>query len=240
MSGDEVRSVRGIASAAQTAILLVGLVAVQFLGARLGVWLFQAAGVAPTSGAPFLLATLGVPSALGLAWVWFMAVWGEPAGWGALGLVPLPPQWRQTAVLAAFGCFVLGVVVAALTAPLFGPPKGPPAPIRPGEVAPTAGFVLAFMLTGVALAPLLEEIVFRGLLYAGLRRWLGLWPAAAIAAVAHAAVHFDAGAMAPLIAIFIVLAWLYERSGSLWAAVIAHGGHNLISMGVGLATAPSA
>src|SRR5690606_15405336 len=127
---------------------------------------------------------------------------------------------------------VLGVVVAALAAPLFGAPKGPPAPIRPGSTAVTPGLIAAFVLTGVVLAPLLEEIVFRGVLFAALRPRFGLWPAAAVAAAAHAVVHFDVGAIAPLFAIFLALAWLYERSGSLWAAVIAHGGHNLISMTV--------
>lgn len=237
MRGGGTASVHGLASGGQAALLLAGLVAVQFLGARFGIWLFQAAGVAPHAGAAFLLATLGVPSALGLAWVWFMAVWREPGGWAALGLVRLPRSWRAPAVLAGFGCYVLGVVVAALSTPLFGAPEGPPAPIRPGDVDATAGFIVAFVLTGVVLAPLLEEIVFRGVLYAVLRRRLDFWPAAAIAATAHALVHFDPGGTAPLIAIFIALAWLYERSGSLWAAVIAHGGHNLISMSLGLAAA---
>jgi membrane protease YdiL (CAAX protease family) len=217
--------------------LLAGLAGVQYFGARLGLWLAGSLGVDPSSGAPFLLATLGLPSAFGVAWVWFMAVWREPGGWAALGLTPLSPRWFRLGLLAASGCFLLGVAVAILATPLFGAPKGPPAPIRPGEVAPTLAFVVSFVLTGVLLAPFLEELVFRGVLFAWLRPRLGFWPAAAIAAILHALVHFDAGSVAPLTAIFVALAWLYERSGSLWTAAIAHGGHNLISMSLALAAA---
>ena len=224
-------------SAAQLLGLLVGLVGVQYFGVRLGLWLALAMGADPSSGAPFLLATLGLPSVLGVAWVWFMAVWREPGGWAALGLSAPSRRWLRLALLAAFGCFLLGVVVAVLATPIFGAPKGPPAPIRPGEVAPTFAFAATFVLTGVLLAPLLEEIVFRGVIFAWLQPRLGFWPAAAIAAILHALVHFDAGAVAPLTAIFVALAWLYERSGTLWAPVIAHGGHNLISMSLSLATA---
>ena len=220
--------------------LLAGLAGVQYFGVRLGLMLAQGVGVDASSGAPFLLATLGLPSALGVAWVWFMAVWREPGGWAALGLTPLSPRWFRLSMLAAFGCFFLGVIVAVLATPLFGPPKGPPAPIRPGDVAPTFAFVATFVLTGVVLAPFLEELVFRGVLFAWLEPRLGFWPSALIAAVAHAAAHMDAGAVAPLTAIFVALAWLYARSGTLWSAVIAHGGHNLISMSVALAAASQA
>ena len=224
-------------SAAQLLGLFVGLVGVQYFGVRIGLWLALAMGADPSSGAPFLLATLGLPSALGVAWVWFIAVWREPGGWAALGMTPLTLRWFRLTLLAGVGCFMLGVVVAVLATPFFGAPKGPPAPIRPGEVAPTFAFLASFVLTGVLLAPLLEELVFRGVLFAWLRPRLGFWPAATIAAVLHAVVHSDAGAVAPLTAIFVALAWLYERSGTLWAPVIAHGGHNLISMSLSVATA---
>jgi uncharacterized protein len=229
--------VRGAFTPQQLAGLLGGLVAVQFAAGRLALWLAAELGAEATAGAPFLLATLGLPSAAGVAWIWFMAVWREPGGWSALGLTPLSPHWLRLSLLAAVGCYALGVATAMLFAPLFGMPKGPPAPIRPGQVDVTLGFVASFVLTGVVLAPLLEELVFRGVVFAWLRRWMGFAPAAALAAAPHAAMHFDWGATPALFAIFVALAWLYERSGSLWTAAIAHGGHNLISMGLGLAAA---
>jgi len=229
--------VPGAFSAPQVMGLLGGLVATQFVAGRLGWRLAEALGLDLETGAAFLLPALGLPSLAGIAWVWFMAVWREPGGWRALGLAPISAHWLRLAVVAALGCYLLGVLTSMLAAPIFGLPKGPPGPIRPGDVAPTAGFVASFVLTGVVLAPLLEELVFRGVLFAWLRRWMGFLPAAALAAAPHAAVHFDLGATPALFAIFIVLAWLYERSGSLWPAVIAHGGHNLISMGLALAAA---
>jgi len=85
------------------------------------------------------------------------------------------------------------------------------------------------MVLGIAvLSPLMEEIVFRGLLFGWLRRRFSLWNAAGLAALAHGIMHFDLGAMPGLFALFLFLAWIYEYSESLWVPSIIHGIHNLV------------
>ena len=78
----------------------------------------------------------------------------------------------------------------------------------------------------VVLAPLMEEMIFRGLLFGWLRRHLGLWQAAALAALGHAILHFDLGALPGLFALFLFLAWIYEYSQRLWVPAIIHAVHN--------------
>ena len=90
--------------------------------------------------------------------------------------------------------------------------------------------VAAFLI--VIAAPISEETFFRGFMYGGLRRSLSIWPAALISAVVWGSLHLGAGnlGVAVQLAVFgVILAWLYERSGTLWAPVLAHAINNTIA-----------
>lgn len=74
----------------------------------------------------------------------------------------------------------------------------------------------------VVLAPLSEELFFRGLLYRALAlRWA---PSLAmlVSGVAFSLVHFNVSVFVPFVVIGIVLAWSYTRSQSLWTPIIVH------------------
>lgn len=100
-----------------------------------------------------------------------------------------------------------------------------------GAAAAVADSVLA----GVVLAPVIEEVVFRGLLYATLRRRLG-WPAAAAASAACFALAHGYGPLgsADVWLSGVLWAWAYERTGSLWPAVVAHAVANLLATATNL------
>lgn len=90
--------------------------------------------------------------------------------------------------------------------------------------------VAAFLI--VIAAPISEEMFFRGFMYGGLRRSLSIWPAALISAAVWGSLHLGAGniGVAVQLAVFgVILAWLYERSGTLWAPVLAHAINNTIA-----------
>ncbi|MCZ6574648.1 MAG: type II CAAX endopeptidase family protein [Planctomycetota bacterium] len=87
----------------------------------------------------------------------------------------------------------------------------------------------AVLPMAVLTAPLLEETVFRGALYGGLRVRLGFWPAAAISSALFGAVH-GWGAALPLAALGMGLCWLVERTGSLVPGVVAHALFNAITI----------
>lgn len=92
--------------------------------------------------------------------------------------------------------------------------------------------ILAIVLIGV-VAPLSEELFFRGFVFSGLRSRFSLWPAALIAGLVFGLVHAPTGitTVVPLAALGVVLSWLYDRTGSLWPCVIAH----MINNGLALA-----
>ncbi len=86
-------------------------------------------------------------------------------------------------------------------------------------------------LFGLTLAPLLEELFFRGLLYPVLRRRLGLAFGVLLTAIAFAAIHsVQLGyAWAPILSIFVVgvvFTVVRERWKSVGASFLMHCGYN--------------
>ncbi len=82
------------------------------------------------------------------------------------------------------------------------------------------------------VAPIAEEIFFRGMLFGGLRKRLSTYPAAAISALVFGALHATTGitAVPPLIVFGFMLALLYERTGSLAPGMIAHAFNNALAL----------
>jgi membrane protease YdiL (CAAX protease family) len=89
----------------------------------------------------------------------------------------------------------------------------------------------------VILPPLVEEIVVRGFLFGSLRKYLKLGGAALLTSVIFAAAHLPEGGDAgPLyiaaldtFVLSMVLCWLREKTGSLWAGITLHAIKNGIA-----------
>ena len=93
----------------------------------------------------------------------------------------------------------------------------------------TSAYLMAFF--GIAVAPVLEELFFRGMLYPTLRRAFGIVIGLTLTAAAFAAIHGSqlAYAWAPILSIFIVgvvLTAIRERTGSVASSVLTHSGYN--------------
>ncbi|MHB8076921.1 lysostaphin resistance A-like protein [Desulfosporosinus fructosivorans] len=88
-------------------------------------------------------------------------------------------------------------------------------------------FALLALLGGV-VAPIKEEMIFRGLIYPPLRHALGRGKGMLLTGLFFATLHFDIVRFLPLLIGGVVLAWLYERSESIWPAVVAHGTWNIL------------
>jgi membrane protease YdiL (CAAX protease family) len=85
-------------------------------------------------------------------------------------------------------------------------------------------------IAAVALAPVCEEVLFRGVLFGGLRRRFAFWPAAAISASVFAAVHGDPVRLPALFVAGVLLAAVFERTRRLAAPMVAHLTLNLIAV----------
>lgn len=83
----------------------------------------------------------------------------------------------------------------------------------------------------VVLVPFAEEILFRGVLFAALRRTCGVTSAVWLSALTFGLFH-GAGWQMPFL-LGILLGYLYHFTGSLWTCVVAHTGLNLAALGLG-------
>jgi membrane protease YdiL (CAAX protease family) len=93
----------------------------------------------------------------------------------------------------------------------------------------------AMLLTFQALAfvtPLSEEIFFRGFIFRGLLPKMNPWMAITVSALVFSVFHLSIGVMIPIFITGFLLAWLYWRTGSLWAAIGAHAGQNALAVGL--------
>lgn len=85
---------------------------------------------------------------------------------------------------------------------------------------------LALVAGAVLIAPICEEIFFRGYLFGGLLQRMGLWPAALLSAALFALAHGDIGSLVVLFVFGLVLAYVRWRCGSLWPGIIIHMANN--------------
>lgn len=89
-------------------------------------------------------------------------------------------------------------------------------------------FVVFGMLVAICvLAPIMEELLFRAGVYRFCRQKLGRGPALLISGVIFGVSHMNLAAFLPLALFGVILALVYEASGSIKAAIIAHAFFNL-------------
>lgn len=80
----------------------------------------------------------------------------------------------------------------------------------------------------VLVAPIMEEVLFRGLLYTRLRRGMPKWIAAVLSALMFAAAHGNLlwGIYAFVVGLLFV--WIFETTSSLKATILCHMGFNAV------------
>lgn len=175
-----------------------------------------------------LLLLLAIQSAVPLAAVHLVIVRGRGIAWPDLGLRPAPRGWYLRALLLTLPVLPLIGIVNALTQALAGGQiRNPQIEILAPMATSWTGLAGLLLMAGM-VAPFVEEVVFRGLLYGWLRQRLGIAAGAALSALAFAAAH---GILILVPALFLhglILAVVYERSASLWPPIILHGAFNAV------------
>ncbi len=123
---------------------------------------------------------------------------------------------------AAVGVYLL---FAALYSTLILEPKQE-------DIAKGFGAVPVQVLLIVILAPVSEEVCFRGMLFSGLRERLPRFAAALLSGLIFGGLHAFTGitAVPPLIVFGLVLALLYERTGSIVPGILLHVLNNCFAL----------
>jgi uncharacterized protein len=143
---------------------------------------------------------------------------------GELGWRRASIGWLLASVPLAIAGLAIAGVLAGIAQSLF------PQAVNPQCVTVRQQYghsiLLALPVVCVA-APIVEETLFRGVLYRWLRGVMPLGAAMAISGAAFALAHAVALLFLPLFGFGILLAWIYERSRSIWPGVLVHALFNL-------------
>ena len=157
---------------------------------------------------------------LTLALIWAVATkLGKYPLRSVFGLSWSPDFKLGKSVGVAISLFVMAWLIAALS----GPNKTDLDQILDSSRA--AALTLAFI--AVATAPLIEEMIYRGLLYSALQRAIGRWFAIAVVASMFAGLHFyqyrqNLGAILSISLLSFVLTYIRARTGRLLPCFVIH------------------
>jgi membrane protease YdiL (CAAX protease family) len=154
------------------------------------------------------------------------------SGWAGVGVFH-PVDRRELMSWVGFGYLGLAValpvvfVAAWLTAILM-----PGAPEQVEPLLPVVldtfenGGVLGLLVVVAVIAPLFEELLFRGFLYGAIRSHMGAAAANVAQALTFAVFHFTARKVLVLFALGVVLGLVRERTGHLLPSVLLHAAWN--------------
>ncbi|MDF7826078.1 type II CAAX endopeptidase family protein [Pontiellaceae bacterium B12227] len=89
---------------------------------------------------------------------------------------------------------------------------------------------ILYILTAIFVAPVYEELMFRGVLFPYCVKRAGLVPATLAVSVLFALMHFHLPSFVPLLMLSAALCLTYRRTGSLWTSIGVHMIFNAVSI----------
>jgi hypothetical protein len=198
-----------------------------------GMTLLSVRGGDTTPSGYFLLGLQAVlvPATVGIVIYIGRVVGGQP--WRTLGFASAP--WTNLVPLLIL-CGVLHLWMltlsslwAAVLHDLLGIDPQPMELVsyfRSEAVAGDRWNVVAFVISGAVLAPIGEEVFFRGFLFGCLRQRWGVLAGALASSLFFALAHTSLLGLVPLTAMGCFLCYLYQRTGSLAFPMLYHGAFN--------------
>jgi membrane protease YdiL (CAAX protease family) len=159
---------------------------------------------------------LAVFFSLGLVAV---AISVAPLGWDAFSALRFHPVPRRLYVVGVVGTIVLSFLVSQLGLE----PEGMKQAMKAS--ADRSSFMVSFVVLAV-LAPLVEELVFRGLLFGWIEtRWSG-GAAFFASSILFALAHYEPAHIALVLPLAFMFGWLRWYSGSIMPSLVAHMANN--------------
>jgi uncharacterized protein len=151
-------------------------------------------------------------------------------GWAALGLTPA--SWRDYIIVPPLFLLEMAALVAVnlLIAQIVGSFDNPQVEAISGGRALSSADLLLLLVLIAGVAPFVEELFFRGMLYPLLRRRMGAPAAIVLNAALFAIIHVYPLLLPGLFVVGLFLAYLRERSGSIWPSVLLHALQNGLAL----------
>jgi uncharacterized protein len=152
-----------------------------------------------------------------------LALATAPLGRQALPALGFRPAGYWPVLLGSVAALVVSVTVTQ-----FGiDPQGVREAIKIAREP--AQFAASFAIMAI-LAPLVEEVVFRGLLYGWIAGRWGTIAAWLVSSILFAAAHVEPAHAILVLPLGLLFGWLRRRTDSLWPSLVAHAVNNGVAI----------
>lgn len=161
--------------------------------------------------------------------VWYFAV--RPAGshWALLGFRRVKPISTTLITIAGITiCHALVIAYVQVVNWLDIDTLVPGNPFESWNIDTISFAIIAF--SAVIIAPLFEEIFFRGFMYQAFRKTMRVWLAAILTSLIFGIAHIDPAIIIPIALVGMILLGIYRWTGNLWSSIITHAGYNAIAV----------
>ncbi|RME41243.1 MAG: CPBP family intramembrane metalloprotease [Caldilineae bacterium] len=157
---------------------------------------------------------------------WWLSVRKYGLGWSALGLRPFQAAALGMGCALMLGSFLFNFVYGLFLGLFHLQMQMDLTPVFAELSEPWL-----LLVGGAVVAPVAEEIFFRGFVFGGLRPRYGWRKAAVVSAALFALLHLTPTAILPIFLLGLIFAYLYQMSGSLWPSILMHMLTNGIALG---------
>ncbi|MBP1465437.1 CPBP family intramembrane metalloprotease [Candidatus Chloroploca sp. M-50] len=144
------------------------------------------------------------------------------AGWQALGVRSARRRDYLLVIPLYLAALFLLILINSLIVFLIGDFENPQIEAISGGRALTSAELVMLLLLVAGLVPFAEELFFRGMIYPLMRYRASIITAIALNAAAFTVVHVIPVIFPALFVLGLLLAYLRERSGSIWPSVLLH------------------
>ncbi len=177
-----------------------------------------------------LLANALIAASLFIFIAAFLTIRGRQVGLLA-GFSKLP-FWRSltTAIVLIFAAYPLILLADLFTQRVLGIPSSKQNIVELFSGTPTMQHRAIIIVLAVAVAPLVEEFVFRFFLYGVIRRYFGRFIGIISNAALFAAVHAHVPSAAPLFVLGLCFTIAYEWTGSIFVSMTMHAIFNSLTL----------
>lgn len=150
--------------------------------------------------------------------VWLLGIRKYGVRWERIGLRRFAPRFIGLGMALLGASYLFNIVYSLLV-------LTPLHQTMQGDLMNTLGkstWSIWLWVGGVAVAPFVEEVFFRGFIFGGLRNRYTWQTAAVMSAALFSLVHLQWTSILPIFVIGFFLAYLYERSHSIWPGIMVH------------------
>lgn len=184
---------------------------------------------AKMSSAPVFIAVTAIYAMVVLG-VYLFAVRRPGSSWGQLGFRPFDWWWAPLApVLTTLQLMGMALINLVLVLPFTdGAFENPQIEQITGGMSLTPTDFAVLLVLIAIIAPIAEEIFFRGMLYPVMRQRWGAPVAITANALAFALLHVIPILLPGLFFVGLILAWVRERSGSIGPTILMHALQNAL------------